>query len=227
MTPANRAALAASVRKFGFKTFVTVVEGEVPGTFAVVDGHHRWEVAEAEGIDTIPVVLLDKDLQEREVDLAMLSFNVSADIIPEVYVDYLNDVQSAFGADMASQFTGVDRKFLESLSHDCARTLDDLGLGADASDAVGAVHGPQGFTISLPADDAFREQVGDALLRSGLPNLRLLVQQLLSAYVAGLLLTLPEGSQGLVEKACKLTGVDAGEAVALLLHEAIEEDTRC
>ena len=228
MGDAERKALSASVGKFGFKTFVTVVEGNVPGTYEVVDGHHRWEIAEERGMESIPAVVLEKNFTSGELDLAMLAFNVSADIIPDVYVDYLNDVQAVFGSDLVAEFTGVDRDFLESLSTDCAQTLANLGLGDEGeASASGVVNGPEGFSISLPADDEFRGRVGEALLRSGLPNLRLLVTKLLQAYTDGRLVELPadSGASDLLSKTVRMMGQDdVGQAVVLALRELIEVD---
>lgn len=153
MTDAERAALKNSVEKFGFKSFIVVAPGKDKGTFEVVDGHHRWQTAQDLKMEQVPVVMLEQDA--NGTDLAMLSFNVQADVIPDVYVDFLQELNARVGSQTLAAFTGIDDNFLADLG----RTLEqvkvgEISLGSDAEEDVGADRSRGAAVhLSLPSTD--------------------------------------------------------------------------
>jgi hypothetical protein len=134
MSDAEYATLQQSMAKFGFKSFILVEEIK-PGTYGVVDGHHRWQAAMEMKLPHVPVVLLDESAQGTWTDLAMLTFNVTGSPVDDIYVDLLAELTSKLGADVAGAFTAVDPDFL-------ANFAKDMDAMQDASQPPAA--GPEG-----------------------------------------------------------------------------------
>lgn len=113
MTPEQRKALEASMRKLGFQAPVIVQEVD-GGRYAIIDGHHRVDVARKLGITEIPVVILPKNLSDADLDLAMLSFNITGEIEPEPYLKLLIDLSKEFSLDTLAEFTAIPLDELEA-----------------------------------------------------------------------------------------------------------------
>ena len=128
MKDADFEALKASVARFGFKSFILVTVGVEAGTYEVVDGHHRWKTAVEKGIPQVPVVLLTADeAGDGGLDFAMLSFNVTADILPDVYLDVLKELGDKYGGEEVGKFTGLTEAFIADLVTTLdATTLTDI-----------------------------------------------------------------------------------------------------
>lgn len=108
------ATLQASLESNGFLGLILACEGAKSNTFEILDGHHRWQAAQEMGIPEVPVALLSGD--EDAKDLAMLSFNVTGSVKPDVYVDFLAEMSRRVGADVLAKYSAVDRDFLADLA---------------------------------------------------------------------------------------------------------------
>lgn len=185
MNDSEMSALRASVGKFGFKTFIVVTTGDEPGTYDVVDGHHRWAVAKERNMTDVPVVVLDKEMGKDSLDLAMLSFNVTADIIPEVYVDFLHDLGKSFGPEMVSEFTGVDVDFLNNLSSSFDTAMRSIEEGSSTETGEGDMDKSRAsFSVSIPATAENQALLKEVMLRLGLPTPKSVFVWLLKDYLA-------------------------------------------
>lgn len=120
MTDEQRTVLSRSVQRFGMKSFILVAEND-DDTFDVIDGHHRWEAGQEAELEAMPVVVLDKNADQS--DLAALTFNVSAEIIPEEYVSRLRDLASQFDVTELALDLGVNAEALVQLS---AQAIEEL-----------------------------------------------------------------------------------------------------
>ncbi len=153
MTDAERAALKTSVEKFGFKSFIVVAPGKEKDTFEVVDGHHRWQTAQDLQMAQVPVVMLEQDA--NGTDLAMLSFNVQADVIPDVYVDFLQELNARVGSQTLAAFTGIDDAFLADLGKTLEQVkVGEINLGTGTAEETGADRSRGAAVhLSLPSTD--------------------------------------------------------------------------
>jgi hypothetical protein len=150
MTDPELAALRNSVEKFGFKSFIVVTKGKEDDTYDVVDGHHRWQTAQSLKMENVPVVMLEQDA--NGTDLAMLSFNVQADVIPDVYVDFLKELSDRLGPDTLAAFTGIDDAFLKDLGATLqAVNVGEINLGTGAEDDTSDRSRGSAINISLPS----------------------------------------------------------------------------
>lgn len=113
MSKAEYAALQKSVERFGFKSFVVVEELE-PGRYGVIDGHHRWKVAVEQGMERIPVVLIDG--AKSDMDLAMLTFNITGTPTDESYFDLLSDLMKSFDTPELAAALAISSDFLADMS---------------------------------------------------------------------------------------------------------------
>jgi len=137
MTEPELAALRNSVEKFGFKSFIVVAPGKEKDTYEVVDGHHRWQTAQSLNMPNVPVVMLEQDA--NGTDLAMLSFNVQADVIPDVYVDFLKELTDKLGTETLAAFTGIDDSFLKDLGATLQQVkVGDIDLGTGSAEDAGS-----------------------------------------------------------------------------------------
>lgn len=152
MTEPELAALRNSVEKFGFKSFIVVAPGAEKGSYEVVDGHHRWQTAQGLNMPEVPVVLLEQD--PNGTDLAMLSFNVQADVIPDVYVDFLKELSDKLGTEQLAAFTGIDDSFLKDLESTLKSvSVGDIDLGTGESGDTSDRSRGSAVNISLPSTD--------------------------------------------------------------------------
>lgn len=91
MTQQQKAALQASINASGMQSFIAVVKND-DGTYGIVDGHHRMEELQSRGVKSVPVIVLPNDTSKKAADLAMLSFNVSAEIVDDEFSKLLIDL---------------------------------------------------------------------------------------------------------------------------------------
>jgi hypothetical protein len=115
MSPEVAAALKANIERQGFQSLIVVQESTTPGVYEIIDGHHRWEAAQALERETVPVVVL-KDLSKADADIAMLSFNVSADVLADEFYSLVRDIQAQVGEADLSLLTGLNEDFLKTLN---------------------------------------------------------------------------------------------------------------
>lgn len=113
MTREQWKSLQSSIDKFGFKGFI-LVEDNGDGKFGIVDGHHRYEALKQRGIKDIPVMVLDAD-NKTDTDLAMLSFNVSGEIVPETYFDFIRELQEKVDTSELAALTATSEDFLAQM----------------------------------------------------------------------------------------------------------------
>ncbi len=145
--------LKASLTANGFKGLILATKGKEPDTFEILDGHHRWQAATEMKLPEIPIVLIDGDADKK--DLAMLSFNVTADILPDVYVDFLSEMNTRVGPEMLAKFTAVDQDFLAELTElasDTNELLASMG-GAGGTDKTSDHSRGRAITVILPRSD--------------------------------------------------------------------------
>lgn len=139
--------LRTSIERLGFKTFLLVAPAG--DKYEVLDGHHRWEAATKAGMAEVPVVVLEGTEDER--DLAMLSFNVTAKVLEDRYMDFLTEMAERVGAEELAAFSAVDQKLLEDLA---SAETPDFGDGLEAELEVGDMSQPSEagsmLTIKLP-----------------------------------------------------------------------------
>jgi hypothetical protein len=174
MSEAAFAALRASMADNGAASFILVAETKARGVFEVLDGHHRWQAAEAEGIAEVPVVLWTKrstaDQDEVGRDLAMLQFNVRAEVDAGAFVNRLHDLSLRMDKAALSLRTAVAPEFIASLT---VQMPSAALLGADAqADASGAASpepekGPDrsrggALMVMLPNTDDVRALLANA-----------------------------------------------------------------
>lgn len=120
MSPEELTALRSSVDSMGFKSFVLAEELK-PGKFGIVDGHHRVQVLKEKGAPRVPIILLDPGTGAGQVDLAMLSFNVTGSPNGPVFVDFVRELVTKMGVDIVASHVALDPAFLLDLS----KTMDD------------------------------------------------------------------------------------------------------
>lgn len=113
MTREQWKSLQSSIDKFGFKGFI-LVEEEADGKFGIVDGHHRYEALKSRGIKDIPIMVLDAN-DRTAADLAMLSFNVSGEIVPEAYFDFIKELQDVVDSAELAALTANREDFLAQM----------------------------------------------------------------------------------------------------------------
>jgi len=147
--------LKRSMERFGFKSFV-VVEETSPGSYGIVDGHHRYKAAVERQMDRIPVVLLDAGLETSWADLAMLTFNVTGDPLEAPFIDLLSELTGKLGAEAVADYTALDRGFLENFSKEMEETLAALSAESEDEDEEARVRG-HALMIELPRVEGVKE----------------------------------------------------------------------
>lgn len=115
--------LREEIRRVGFISPVEVVPLD-DGKFQILGGEHRWKAAMAEGLETIPAIVLsdakwkDSDLQKFvTVRLNMLRGKLD----PEKFAKLYNEMADRYGADSLQDLMGVTdakgfQKMLSSVS---------------------------------------------------------------------------------------------------------------
>lgn len=172
MSPAEYKALQESVGRFGFKSFVVTEEIE-PGRYGVVDGHHRWKVAIEQGMERIPIVLLDDHTEKAWADLAMLSFNVSGNPVEETYVDLLAELTRELGADVTAGMTALDPSFLENFQADLDRAFDTGQQSSGGEDSAGSSAKQEGLwqgrpiVVEIPRTEEAQQLLDSVKARTG------------------------------------------------------------
>jgi len=90
-------ALKDSIGRLGPRDPVIVIPGKTSGEWELIDGHHRIDELSTRGYDTVPVVVLtDKQGQSvspADADLAMFSFNVSAELDEKGFFEVLREMR--------------------------------------------------------------------------------------------------------------------------------------
>lgn len=124
MTREQWRALQASIDKYGFRGFI-LVEEEEDGKFGIVDGHHRYEALKNRGIKEIPIMVLDAN-DKTAADLAMLSFNVSGEIVPDVYFDFIKELQEKVEIGELAALTATREDFLSQMEGMLAEDKTDI-----------------------------------------------------------------------------------------------------
>jgi len=101
-------ALDRSFEKFGLFSGIIVYRGK-DGNYYMVDGHHRLEMAKVKGYKWITAFVFPEEVNPRDLDLAMLAFNITAEIEPESYMELVSDLaKDETAVDDLSLFTGMD-----------------------------------------------------------------------------------------------------------------------
>ena len=118
MDELQRRTLRDSIDRFGMKTFVLVRPGK-NGSYEIVDGHHRIDEAKERGWSEVPVILaVDKDgkvLEPGQTDLAMLSFNVGAEIDEDVFLEFIHELADNVGSAEVARFTAMEESSLAEM----------------------------------------------------------------------------------------------------------------
>lgn len=131
MRPEVFDSLKEAIKHVGFQSLIVVQEGQEKDTFDVIDGHHRWQALSALNHKTAPVVILPKNA--TNADLAMLSFNLNAEVLPDAYFDLVRSVQKDLGEAITASQTGLNEDFLRSLNEEVKKTeLPSFEKGSEA-----------------------------------------------------------------------------------------------
>jgi len=141
MSPEELTALRSSVDSMGFKSFILAEEIK-PGKFGIVDGHHRVQVLKEKGAPRVPIILLDPGTDPGQVDLAMLSFNVTGSPNGPVFVDFVRELVAKMGVDIVASHVALDPGFLIDLG----KTLDDALEAIALTDGAGSLDSEGGST---------------------------------------------------------------------------------
>ncbi len=155
MTPEQYGALRASIESFGWKSFAVVRELD-DGTYEMIDGHHRYQLAQERGLDELPCVILDDN--SDKAPLARFSFNVAGEILPEVYLDALRVLDDQYGTDDTAAFTGLSSNFVAGvIAQADAAASEALGERAAAQNSQAESTSPSTkpgamwkLTVSMP-----------------------------------------------------------------------------
>jgi ParB-like chromosome segregation protein Spo0J len=167
MSPEEFTALKASLDRWGLQSLIGVTPGEQPGTWEVVDGHHRWQAAVETGRATVPVVVLERGMDTGGKVAARLAFNLRATPIPDLYLEHLRELTTLLPVGEVALLTAVDAKFLESLRMEPLPSADGARPVGDESGDRGGEPGPNrsrgmASIIALPGTDAVRALLAEA-----------------------------------------------------------------
>lgn len=165
MTAESFTALQNAVQRFGFQSAIVVIEGERRGTFEVIDGHHRWDAAIAAGMKVIPAILVDKGLANGGDLVAMLSFNLKAELVPEDYLGLLREISAVMPTEEIGRFTGLDDAFLNDLlsTVKTAELAEPDEGGEDGSDRSRG----GGVMFTLPRTEEIEALLASARAKAG------------------------------------------------------------
>lgn len=143
MSEAEVLALRTSIDTHGFKSFL-IVEELSPGHYGLVDGHHR--IDELEKIfeaKNAPIMILDSK-DPAELDLAMLSFNITGSPNGATWVDFVRDLVTQSGADVVSQHIAIPAGQLKDMTDTTQALMDQINAGGE-SGAMGNHFGGTAF----------------------------------------------------------------------------------
>jgi hypothetical protein len=108
-------ALDRSFEKFGLFSAIIVCKGS-GGDYYMVDGHHRLEMAKKKGYKWIPAFVFPEGVDPKDLDLAMLAFNITAEVEPEPYIELISDLaKDEIAVDDLSLFTGMNTDTIVNL----------------------------------------------------------------------------------------------------------------
>ena len=162
MNPQQLAGLKASIARLGFKSLVTV-NVEDDGTFGIIDGHHRYEEACAEGLQTLPCVFLR--LNKVDADWGMLSFNISAETQAGEFNALLKEIMEQ-GADLVelAAVSDVSVDYLNMLTQADIGVIDQLNNGVNPEELLVAQRKPKAKKRQLVIVDWARRQLVKGVL---------------------------------------------------------------
>lgn len=173
MTPESFEALKESIRVNGFSSAILVAR--LPGEqYRVVDGHHRWQAAEECGLTAVPAVLLTHEEASNATTLAMLTFNISAEIQSEPYLALIRELQAGFDADALARAVALPKSFLDDLAATFAAEVPDVesASGPDGTavlpPSTTSVDRSRGtvMTVPLPRSPEVAELLGHARVKA-------------------------------------------------------------
>lgn len=142
MTPEQFAALRRSVDEFGWRSFA-VVRDLGDGTYEMIDGHHRLQLAKERGMEALPCVMLDEGADLSA--LARISFNVQGEVLPDVMLDMLRELETTFGAAEVASFSALSENFIAG-----ALAMADEVVASSAKTAPPPVEAPAGPAVAPP-----------------------------------------------------------------------------
>lgn len=130
MSSLQMQALRKSIDRFGFKTLVAVERTKTG--FAIIDGHHRVDVLREKGAESVPVVILEPNHSKDELDLAMVTFNITGDVMPDKFYDLITELEASLGLEEVAEATAVSVDFLselrraEAAAHESAEDIPEM-----------------------------------------------------------------------------------------------------
>lgn len=123
MNAQQRETLRASTDSMGFQSFLVVVR-EPDGTYGIVDGHHRRDELESRGATTAPVILLPDNVDRKQADMGMFSFNVSAEIMDDKFGELvLKMLEDGADPEALRLHAGVSEDFMASIQEALAEPI--------------------------------------------------------------------------------------------------------
>lgn len=169
VTPENEEKIKQSLTRFGF--FRPVVVRELSnGTFEIIGGQHRWQVAKEMGLTEVPVISLGQidDVRAKEIGLVDNGRYGHDDTL------LLGDLLKELGADAdIESFLPYTHDELENIFAASNISLDDLGLddGEDLPSLTDMASKPaqthQIMRFKVPVEDAESVQKGiESVMRS-------------------------------------------------------------
>jgi hypothetical protein len=172
--------LKSSLDKFGIKSLTLV--RPVEGGYEQVDGHHRKDEYASRGKTHMPVVLFvddaGKPYSDKDTDLAMMGFNVSADLDEEVWLDFMHETVQDVGADDFAVFASEDPEAVHELFSAIDFDQDEGPYNEaqdplmEASSRVSERDSSRGqpLVIKLPGTDSVRDLLDAAMAHFDVTN---------------------------------------------------------
>lgn len=169
MSSLQMQALRKSIDRFGFKTLVAVERTKTG--FAIIDGHHRVDVLREKGAESVPVVILEPNHSKDELDLAMVTFNITGDVMPDKFYDLITELEASLGLEEVAEATAVSVDFLselrraEAAAHEAAEdipeTVTEQGTkkGKGKKRLMAIMIGGAPWLIEVPGDLAPTKEV--------------------------------------------------------------------
>lgn len=122
--------LREEIRKVGFIDPIQVLPRESPGKYVILGGEHRWKAAMAEGLDTVPVIVLTDEKWKDEDLQKMVSVRVNilkGKIDTEKFAKLYNELANKYGADaLQAAFGFTNAKAFQKLLGDISKGLKGL-----------------------------------------------------------------------------------------------------